>query len=53
MPEFCVRWLEQYELIVEADSREEALDKAKDNISSGDHGEQLDTFDFQATPDEE
>jgi len=50
---FCVRWLEQYEMLVEADSEEEALDKAKDNISRGDHGEQQDTFDFQVNSEEE
>lgn len=53
MPKFSVRWFEQYELIVEADNDVEAIDKAKEKISKGDHGEQLDTFDFQANPSEE
>jgi len=50
MRKFCVRWLEEWELIVEAENEEEALDKAKDNFSKG---HQLEAFDFRVTAEED
>lgn len=41
--EFIVRWLEQFELIVEAENEEEAIENAS---SRTDEGENVDRFDF-------
>ena len=41
--EFTVRWLTQYELIVEAENDDEALEEAIDRIEEGDN---VDYFDF-------
>ena len=41
--EFTVRWLAQFELIVEAENKEEAIENAS---SRTDEGENVDRFDF-------
>jgi len=41
--EFTVRWLAQFELIVEAENKEEAIENAS---SRSDEGENVDCFDF-------
>ena len=44
MKKFTVRWLEEREIVVEAKNSEEALEKARDNLSKG---EMLEAFDFR------
>jgi len=41
--DFTVRWLAQFELIVEAENEEEAIENAS---SRADEGENVDCFDF-------
>jgi len=41
--EFCVRWLAQFELIVEAENEDEALEEAINRLNEG---ENVDYFDF-------
>jgi len=41
--EFTVRWLAQFELMVEAENEEEAIENAS---SRTDEGENVDIFDF-------
>lgn len=51
MPKFSVRWLEQYELPdIEADIPEDAIELAKDRLGED---ENIECFDFRATPDED
>lgn len=52
LKEFTVRWYEQFEMVVKAESPEDAINEAKDRISNGESGEQLDTFDFRATEED-
>jgi len=47
---FTVRWYEQYELVETAATPEEAIEKAKQHLNKG---ENIDTFDFTATPDDQ
>jgi len=46
--EFTVRWLVQFELIVEAENKEEAIENAS---SRTDEGENVDCFDFHVVED--
>ena len=46
--EFTVRWLAQYELIVEAENADEALEDAINRIEEG---ENVDYFDFHVVED--
>lgn len=41
--EFTVRWLVQFELVVEAEDEDQAIEEAKNRL---DHGENVDCFDF-------
>jgi hypothetical protein len=52
LKEFTVRWYEQFEMVVKAESHEDAINEAKARISNGESGEQLDTFDFRATEED-
>jgi hypothetical protein len=43
--EFTVRWLAQFELVVEAENEQQAVEKALDRLNEG---ESVDCFDFHA-----
>ena len=43
--EFTVRWLAQFELVVEAEDEQQAIEKALDRLDDGDN---VDCFDFHA-----
>jgi len=52
MPKFTVRWYEQYETTIDAETPEEAIEKVKDNlVTHREEGENTDTFDFTAQTD--
>ena len=46
--EFVVRWLVQFELVVEAENEEEAIIEASTRLDEGDN---VDTFDFHVAED--
>ena len=47
--EFTVRWLAQFELVVEAEDEQQAIENVLDRLNEG---ENVDCFDFHAVGEE-